>query len=76
MHKVILVLSDAVRYDTVVAGMGYLGHLVESRRARLPFTAPDGHGLSRRNIATMPSNRMCGWRRLSVNGLSATITRW
>jgi predicted AlkP superfamily pyrophosphatase or phosphodiesterase len=34
-NKVILVLSDALRYDTAVAGMGFLGHLVESRQASL-----------------------------------------
>ena len=33
--KVILVLSDALRYDTAVAGMGYLGHLVEIKLASL-----------------------------------------
>lgn len=31
--KVILVLSDGLRYDTAVESMGYLGHLVEVRRA-------------------------------------------
>ena len=35
MGKVILVLSDGLRYDTAVAGMGYLGHLVEARLASL-----------------------------------------
>jgi len=35
MNKVIFVLSDALRYDTAVPGMGYLGHLVESRLASL-----------------------------------------
>jgi predicted AlkP superfamily pyrophosphatase or phosphodiesterase len=35
MNKVILILSDALRYDTAVAGMGYLGHLVESKLASL-----------------------------------------
>jgi len=35
LNKVILVLSDALRYDAAVAGMGYLGHLVESRLASL-----------------------------------------
>ncbi|MCI0519693.1 MAG: alkaline phosphatase family protein [Chloroflexi bacterium] len=35
MPKVILLLSDALRYDAAVAGMGYLGHLVETRRASL-----------------------------------------
>jgi predicted AlkP superfamily pyrophosphatase or phosphodiesterase len=35
MNKVVLVLSDALRYDTAVAGMGYLGHLVEVKLASL-----------------------------------------
>ena len=35
MHKVILVLSDALRYDAAVAGMGFLGHLVEIEAASL-----------------------------------------
>lgn len=35
MSKVILVLSDGLRYDTAVAGMGYLGHMVEKKLASL-----------------------------------------
>lgn len=35
MSKVILVLSDGLRYDTAVNGMGYLGHLVERKLASL-----------------------------------------
>lgn len=35
MSKVILILSDALRYDAAVQGMGYLGHLVETRQASL-----------------------------------------
>ena len=35
MSKVILVLSDGLRYDTAVAGMGTLGHLVEAKLASL-----------------------------------------
>jgi predicted AlkP superfamily pyrophosphatase or phosphodiesterase len=35
MNKVILVISDGLRYDTAVAGMGYLGHLVEAKFASL-----------------------------------------
>ncbi len=35
MNKVILILSDALRYDTAVEGMGYLGHLVENNLANL-----------------------------------------
>lgn len=33
MSKVILILSDGLRYDTAVASMGYLGHLVEAQLA-------------------------------------------
>lgn len=33
--KTILILSDGLRYDTAVAGMGYLGHLVEAKLATL-----------------------------------------
>ncbi|HUV27357.1 MAG TPA: nucleotide pyrophosphatase, partial [Anaerolineales bacterium] len=35
LNKVILVLLDALRYDTAVASMGFLGHLVESQQASL-----------------------------------------
>ena len=36
MHnKVVLVLCDALGYDTAVAGMGFLGHLVEIKTASL-----------------------------------------
>jgi predicted AlkP superfamily pyrophosphatase or phosphodiesterase len=35
VSKVILVLSDGLRYDTAVAGMGFLGHLVEANLASL-----------------------------------------
>jgi len=35
LNKVILVLSDGLRYDTAVTGMGYLGHLVETKLASL-----------------------------------------
>jgi predicted AlkP superfamily pyrophosphatase or phosphodiesterase len=35
LSKAILVLSDGLRYDTAVAGMGFLGHLLEVRLASL-----------------------------------------
>src|SRR3972149_821721 len=35
MNKVILILSDALRYDVAKANMGFLGHLVESNQASL-----------------------------------------
>lgn len=35
MAKVILILSDAMRYDAAINGMGYFGHLVETKQATL-----------------------------------------
>ena len=35
MTKVILVLSDSLRFDTAVSGFGYLGHLVDIKLASL-----------------------------------------
>ena len=35
MNKVILVLSDGLRYDTAVAGAGTPGHLMEAKLASL-----------------------------------------
>lgn len=35
MPKVILILSDALRFDVAMTHMGYLGHLVESKQASL-----------------------------------------
>ncbi len=35
MSKVILIMSDALRYDVATTHMGFLGHLVESKQATL-----------------------------------------
>ena len=35
MSKVVFILSDGLRYDTAVENMGFLGHLVEAKRASL-----------------------------------------
>ena len=35
MNKVILIMSDALRYDVSRSHMGYLGHLVETKQATL-----------------------------------------
>src|SRR5512135_617579 len=35
MSKVILIMSDALRYDVAKSHMGFLGHLVESNKATL-----------------------------------------
>jgi predicted AlkP superfamily pyrophosphatase or phosphodiesterase len=47
LSKVILVLSDGLRYDTAVAGMGTLGHLVESKLASLYKVTGELPSLSR-----------------------------
>lgn len=47
MNKVILILSDGLRYDTAVSSMGYLGHLVESRQASLYKVTGELPSLSR-----------------------------
>ena len=47
MNKVILVLSDGLRYDTAVAGMGFLGHLVEAKLASLYKVTGELPSLSR-----------------------------
>ncbi len=47
MHKVILVLSDALRYDTAIEGMGYLGHLVETKQASLYMITGELPSMSR-----------------------------
>ena len=46
-RKVILVLSDGLRYDTAVESMGYLDHLVEARRASLYKVQGEMPSLSR-----------------------------
>ncbi len=46
-NKVILILSDALRYDTAVSCMGFLGHLVETRRASLYKVVGELPSLSR-----------------------------
>lgn len=48
-NKVIMVLSDALRYDTAVAGMGFLGHLVETQQASL-------YKVDRRTAKHVPPN--------------------
>ncbi len=55
MNKVILILSDALRYDTAVAGMGYLGHLVESKLASLYKVTGELPSMSRPMYETVHS---------------------
>lgn len=53
MNKVILILSDGLRYDTAVEGMGYLGHLVETKKASLYKVTGELPSLSRPMYETL-----------------------
>ena len=53
MGKVILVLSDGLRYDTAADGMGYLGHLVEAKLASLYKVTGELPSLSRPMYETL-----------------------
>lgn len=46
-HKVIMILSDALRYDAAVRGMGFLMHLVERKYASLYKTIGELPTMSR-----------------------------
>jgi predicted AlkP superfamily pyrophosphatase or phosphodiesterase len=47
MNRVILILSDALRYDVAKANMGFLGHLVETRQASFYKTIGELPSISR-----------------------------
>ena len=53
MSKVIFVLSDGLGYEAAAAGMGYLGHLVESKRASLYRVVGEMPGMSRPMYETL-----------------------
>ena len=53
MNKVILILSDGLRYDTAVDGMGYLGHLVETKQASLYKVTGELPSMSRPTYETI-----------------------
>jgi len=52
-HKVILILSDALRYDAAVRGMGFLMHLVERKYASLYKTIGELPTMSRSMYETV-----------------------
>ena len=52
-NKVILVLSDGLSYGAAVAGMGYLGHLVENKLGSLYKVISDLPSLSRPTYETI-----------------------
>ncbi len=60
MNKVILILSDALRYDVAKANMGFLGHLVETKQSSFYRIIGELPSLSRPMYETihtgLPSN--------------------
>ncbi len=56
MNKVVLILSDALRYDIAVANMGFLGHLVESKLASLYKVTGELPSMSRPMYETIQRN--------------------
>jgi predicted AlkP superfamily pyrophosphatase or phosphodiesterase len=60
MNKVILVLSDGLRYDTAVEGMGYLGHLVETKQASLHKVIGELPSMSRPMYETIHTGLLSG----------------
>jgi predicted AlkP superfamily pyrophosphatase or phosphodiesterase len=57
LSKVILVLSDGLRYDTAVDSMGYLGHLVEVKLASLYKVIGELPSMSRPMYETVHTGR-------------------
>src|SRR5512133_1021248 len=53
MNKVILIMSDALRYDVATTHMGFLGHLVETKQATLYKTIGELPSMSRSMYETI-----------------------
>ena len=69
MGKVILVLSDALRYDTALSGMGYLGHLVESGLASLYRIVGELPSLSRPMYETIHTGQPASRHGIVANSI-------
>jgi len=69
MSKVILILSDALRYDVAVANMGFLGHLVESKLASLYKIMGDLPSMSRPMYETIHTGLPSSEHGIVVNSI-------
>jgi predicted AlkP superfamily pyrophosphatase or phosphodiesterase len=74
MGKVILVLSDALRYDTAVNGMGNLGHLVEIKRASLYKVIGELPSLSRPMYETIHTGLQSSEHGIVANSVNRKST--
>jgi predicted AlkP superfamily pyrophosphatase or phosphodiesterase len=75
MGKVILVLSDALRYDTAVAGMGFLGHLVETRQASLYEVQGELPSMSRPMYETTHTGLVASEHGIVANSITRRSTK-
>lgn len=75
MKKVVLILSDALRYDAAVEGMGYLGHLVESKLASLYKIVGELPSMSRPMYETIHTGLPTSEHGIVVNSVVCLSTK-
>ena len=75
MNKVILVLSDGLRYDTAAASMGYLGHLVEAKLASLYKVTGELPSISRPMYETIHTGLQASEHGIVSNQVVRTSTK-
>jgi predicted AlkP superfamily pyrophosphatase or phosphodiesterase len=75
MNKVILVLSDALRYDVAAANMGFLGHLVESKLASLYKVTGELPSMSRPMYETVHTGLPSGEHGIVANSIVRLSTK-
>jgi predicted AlkP superfamily pyrophosphatase or phosphodiesterase len=67
LNKVILVLCDALRYDTALEGMGFLGHLVETKQASFYKVIGELPSMSRPTYETIHTGLHVSEHRIIAN---------
>ncbi len=75
MSKVILLLSDGLRYDAAVAGMGFLGHLVETKRASLYKVRGELPSMSRPMYETVHTGLPSSEHGITANSVNRLSTQ-
>lgn len=75
MEKVILILCDGLRYDTAIDGMGYLGHLVETKQANLYKVIGELPSMSRPVYETIHTGLPAKEHGIVANHVVRTSTR-
>jgi predicted AlkP superfamily pyrophosphatase or phosphodiesterase len=75
MSKVILILSDALRYDVAKDNMGFLGHLVESKLASLYQIVGELPGMSRPMYETIHTGLLSSEHGIVANSMVQRSTK-